>query len=136
MASKITNVVRDRKAPKGRGKPVVAKAGNYESLLAKILHENSKFAADCANSLPKFYENILKMANKEDEFKAIGVKDQWAAMKFCMDLTEKFLDEHYEAEAEEEGVDSTKAESTVAEEGKANGTTGATIRLISSEDFE
>ncbi|AUR87510.1 hypothetical protein NVP1101O_099 [Vibrio phage 1.101.O._10N.261.45.C6] len=124
--AKISNKVNDRKKPTRRGKPTNAKAGNYESLLAKILHEDSKFASDCANSLPDFYRNILKMANKDAEYRDIGIKDQWAAMKFCMDITEKFLDEHYEAMDEDgEIVSEPKTEQ------KATGTTGGASSLIS-----
>ncbi|AUR86321.1 hypothetical protein NVP1084O_114 [Vibrio phage 1.084.O._10N.261.49.F5] len=131
--AKISNKVKDRKKPTRRGKPTNAKSGNYESLLAKILHEDAKFAADCANKLPDFHRNILKMADKEDEYKSIGIKDQWAAMKFCMDITEKFLDEHYEAEDEEDGEGvNTQNQST---ETKATGTEGKIISLIST-DYE
>ncbi len=132
--SSITQKVKDRKKPKRRGQPTGAKAGNYQSIIEKINHEDSKFAADCANGLSEMHRSIMNMALKKDEYDKIGIKDQWNAIKYCRELMDQFLDEHYEAahaEAEAENEEGETKADIHKEEQKANGTTGGSNTLIS-----
>ncbi len=95
-SASIRNKVKDRKKPTRRGKPTGAKAGDYKSILQAILHADTKFLADCANSLSDIHKVIMDMAMKRGDHKEIGIKDQMAAIKIIRDLMNDFIIEHYE----------------------------------------
>lgn len=121
--------VEARNQSKQRGKPANPVIGNFNSVLNAIQHVQDKVHSKAAKDLEDYYEMMENLAKGKGDFAKAGIKDRVMAVKWHIELADKFLNEYYESQEEEdEGVDSHEKENYYKE--KSNGTTGG-VSLIS-----
>lgn len=123
--------VEARNQEKGRGRQPRPAAGNFKSVLNAIQHVQDKVHAQTAKDLEAYYLMMEELAKGKGDFAKAGIKDRVMAIKFHLDMADKFLNDYYETEDEES---SESGETSEKVESKANGTNGLICLDFNSED--
>lgn len=122
MATK--SQVQARNNEKERGRQPRPAAGNFKSVLNSIQHVQDKVHAQTAKDLEKYYAMMEELAKGQGDFKKAGIKDRVMAIKFHLDMADKFLNDYYETECD---TDTDIGTETPKGENKANGTHGLMV---------
>lgn len=123
--------VEARNQEKERGRQPRPAAGNFKSVLNAIQHVQDKVHAQTAKDLEDYYLMMEELAKGKGDFAKAGIKDRVMAIKFHLDMADKFLNDYYETEDEES---SESGETLEKVESKANGTNGLICLDFNSED--
>lgn len=123
--------VEARNQEKERGRQPRPQVGNFKSVLNAIQHVQDKVHAQTAKDLEDYYLMMEQLAKGQGDFAKAGIKDRVMAIKFHLDMADKFLNDYYETEDEES---SESGETSQKVESKANGTNGLICLDFNSEE--
>lgn len=81
---------------RSRGRPPKTSADDPKAIQAKIVEEQDKFGARCADNLQRLFGNMFDAALTD--IKGLGYKDKMIATKYCIEYAQKYLEESEERE--------------------------------------